>query len=81
MTMQELYEEVAPVAAQILRIPQFDSVVNMNSSPEWDSLNHVRLLSAMEKKFGIEIGADDAFKLTSANRLVEYLHDILRGKQ
>jgi acyl carrier protein len=53
----------------------------MRSTPEWDSLNHVQLLSAIEKKFGIEISADEAFKLTSADRLVQYLRDILKGKQ
>ena len=81
MTLQNLYAEVSPIATQILQIPQFDSSENMSSTPEWDSLNHVQLLSAIEKKFGIEISADEAFKLTSADRLVQYLHDILEGKQ
>ena len=80
MTLQELYAEVSPIATQILQIPQFDSSVNMSSTPEWDSLNHVQLLSAIEKKFGIEISVDEAFKLTSADRLVRYLHGILREK-
>jgi acyl carrier protein len=53
----------------------------MSSTPEWDSLNHVQLLSAIEKKFCIEISPDEAFKLTSADRLVQYLHGILKGKQ
>ena len=60
---------------------QFDSSVNMSSTPEWDSLNHVQLLSAIEKKFGVEISPDEAFKLTSADRLVQYLHGILKAKQ
>jgi acyl carrier protein len=81
MTLQELYAEVSPIATQILQIPQFDSSVNMSSTPEWDSLNHVQLLSAVEKKFGVEISPDEAFKLTSADRLVQYLHAILKGKQ
>ena len=81
MTLQELYAEVSPIATQILQIPQFDSSVNMSSTPEWDSLSHVRLLSAIEKKFDIEISADEAFKLTSSDRLVQYLHGILKGKQ
>ena len=80
MTIEQLYAQVSPIAVQILGIQHFDSAVNMHSTPEWDSLNHVRLLSAMEKKFSIEVGADEAFKLTSADRLVEYLHGILRGK-
>ena len=81
MTQQELYAEVSPIATQILQIPTFDSGVNMSSTPEWDSLNHVQMLSALEKKFGIEISPDEAFKLTSADRLVQYLDGILKGKQ
>ena len=81
MTQQELYAEVSPIATQILQVPQFDSSVNMSSTPEWDSLNHVQLLSAIEKKFGVEISPDEAFKLTSADRLVQYLHGILKAKQ
>lgn len=81
MTLPELYAEVSPIATQILQIPQFDSSVSMSSTPEWDSLNHVRLLSAIEKKFSIEISQDEAFKLTSADRLVQYLHRILKEKQ
>ncbi len=81
MTLQEMYAEVSPIAVQVLRIPQFDSMVTMNSTPEWDSLAHVQLLSAIERKFAIEISADEAFKLTSADKLVRYLHDTLKGKQ
>jgi acyl carrier protein len=81
MTLQELYAEVSPVAMQILQIPRFDSSVNMSSTPEWDSLNHVQLLSAIERKFAVEISPDEAFKLTSADRLMQYLHGILKAKQ
>jgi acyl carrier protein len=81
MTVQELYAAVSPIAVEVLRIPQFDSSVTMNSTPEWDSLSHVQLLSAIERKFAVEISADEAFKLTSAEKLVRYLHDTLKGKQ
>ena len=82
MTLQELYTAVAPVAERVLQISRFDDSVNMTSTPSWDSLKHVQLLSAIEKKFGIEISADEAFKLTSAEKLVRYLHMALeRGPQ
>ena len=81
MTPQELYAAISPIAMQVLQIDRFDSAVNMNSTPEWDSLSHVQLLSAIEKKFAIEISADQAFKLTSAEKLVRYLHDTLKEKQ
>lgn len=80
MTVQELYAEVSPIAVEVLQIPHFDSSVTMNSTPEWDSLSHVQLLSALERKFSIEISADEAFKLTSAEKLVRYLHETLKGK-
>lgn len=81
MNPQELYAAISPIAMQVLQIDRFDSTVNMNSTPEWDSLSHVQLLSAIEKKFSIEISADQAFKLTSAEKLVRYLHDTLKEKQ
>ena len=80
MTEHELYVQIGQIAAEILQVPQFDSSVNMMSTPEWDSLNHVQLLSAIEKKFSVEITPDEAFKLTSADRLVRYVHGILGEK-
>ena len=80
MTSQELYAAISPLAEKVLQIPQFDCTVNMTSTPSWDSLKHVQLLSAIERKFGIEISGDDAFKLTSAEKLVRYLHNTLQGE-
>jgi acyl carrier protein len=80
MTLPEIYETISPVAERTLQIPHFDSTVSMTSTPSWDSLNHVQLLSAIERKLGIEIGAEDAFKLTSADRLVKYLFSVLEGE-
>jgi acyl carrier protein len=77
MTIQELYAAVTPVAQQVLKIPRFDSSVSMTSTPSWDSLKHCQLLSAIERKFGIEISGDDAFKLTSADKLIQYLQTML----
>jgi acyl carrier protein len=80
MTLQELHAVLSPVAEQVLGIPHFNEGVNMISTPSWDSLKHVHLLSAVERKFGIEIGGDDAFKLTSAEKLVRYLHKRLEAE-
>ena len=80
MTLPEIYEAISPVAEETLQIPHFDSTVRMTSTPSWDSLKHVQLLSAIERKLGIEIGAEDAFKLTSADRLVKYVFSVLEGE-
>jgi len=80
MTIQELYSAVSQVAEQVLQIPKFDDSTNMISTPAWDSLKHVQLLSAIEREFGIEISGDDAFRLTSADRLIQYLHEKLQAE-
>jgi ribulose-bisphosphate carboxylase large chain len=73
LTVQELYAAVGPLAEQVLQIPRFDATTTMSSTPAWDSLKHIQLLGAIERKFGIEISADDSFKLCSADRLIQYL--------
>jgi len=73
MTVEELYAVVSPLAEQVLHIPKFDNQTNMASTPSWDSLRHIQLLGAVERKFGIEISGDDSFRLTSADKLVQYL--------
>jgi acyl carrier protein len=73
MTLEEVNAAVSLVAEQVLQIPTFDHTLTMMSTPSWDSLRHIQLLSAIEREFGIEIGADDAFRLTSADKLVRYV--------
>ena len=78
MTVDDLYSVVSPLAEQVLHIPRFDAATNMITTPAWDSLRHIQLLGAVERKFGIEISGDDSFKLTSADKLVQYLHSRLQ---
>ena len=73
MTDQELYVAISPLAEQVLQIERFDNTISMMSTPTWDSLSHIRLLSGIERQFGIEIDGDDAFRLTSADKLVKYV--------
>jgi acyl carrier protein len=74
MTLQEVCAGVSQVAEQVLQIPKCDHTLSMMCTPSWDSLRHIQLLSALERKFGIEIGGEDAFRLTSADKLVRYVH-------
>ena len=80
MSVKELYAAVAPLAQQILQIPEFDEVTTMLNTPAWDSLRHIQLLGAIERKFGIEISADDSFRLCSADKLIHYVHAKLQEK-
>jgi len=78
MTLQEIYPAVSVVAEEVLQIAKFHESQTMMSTPSWDSLRHIQLLSAIERRFGIEIGGDDAFRLTSADKLVRYIHTRLQ---
>ncbi len=78
MTVQELYSVVSPLAEQVLHIPKFDSETDMITTHSWDSLRHIQLLGAVERRFGIEISGDDSFRLTSADKLIQYLHTRLQ---
>ncbi len=81
MTDQELYDAISPLAEQVLQIDRFDNTVTMMSTPTWDSLSHIRLLSGVERQFGIEIDGDDAFRLTSADKLVKYVQSKLNKQE
>ena len=77
MTIEQIYVAVSPIAQKVLRTSNFDSTFSMVATPAWDSLRHIQLLSAIEKEFGFEIDGQDAFKLTSAEKLVQYVHSRL----
>ena len=50
MTDQELYVAISPLAERVLQIEQFDNTITMMSTPTWDSLAHVQLLSEVERR-------------------------------
>ena len=80
LTVEELYAAVAPLAEQVLQIPKFDHATNMVNTAEWDSLHHIQLLGAIERKFDIKISADDSFRLCSADNLIHYVHARIQEK-
>lgn len=54
---------------------------NLSESPIGaDSLDHVELIMALEETFDIEIGEDDAEKLTTAGKMAEYVEKIYKKR-
>ena len=43
--------------------------IKFNDHPRWDSLNHVKILSELEKKFKIEIKEKNYQKFTSIKKI------------
>jgi acyl carrier protein len=53
--------------------------IDASSSPEsvegWDSMGHLNLISALEKRFNVSIDIGDAMEMVSVQRIREILVD------
>lgn len=47
--------------------------------PGWNSLNHVRIMIAVEKKYSIRLAAADAVKVKTLGNLFELVEGKVRG--
>jgi acyl carrier protein len=54
-------------------------LLSEQSSPqsiaEWDSLNHITLVMALESEFGIEMSAEDALEMRTVGRIRSILRE------
>jgi acyl carrier protein len=54
-------------------------VLSEHSSPEtveeWDSLNHLTVIMALESEFAIELSADDVIEMRTVGRIRSTLRD------
>jgi acyl carrier protein len=81
MTIQ-LFEEVRTLAADVLGVPR--SAIDGNSTPEhienWDSIQHVSLMVAIEEQFDVEFDPDEISHMESIGRITEILSDKLASR-
>jgi citrate synthase len=49
--------------------------LEFHSIPEWDSINHVKLMLALEQRLGVEIGADQLIELASVSKIRQFLSE------
>ena len=47
--------------------------IDQNSLEDWDSLNHLNLIMALEEEFHVDIEPEDMAELNSFNKIMEYL--------
>lgn len=54
-----------------------EKYISLNSNhrnvKKWDSLNHLKLLIAIESKYKIKINAETSFKLMSIKEIINYI--------
>jgi acyl carrier protein len=60
-------EKYKKIFAEALSIDEskFNEKIKYNDIPEWDSIGHMTLISALEEKFSISIDTDDIVDFSS----------------
>lgn len=57
-----------------LKIDKINEETDMQNTKEWDSLNHVKIIIALSKKFNIKIQTSDYDKLISIKSIKNFLN-------
>lgn len=81
--MRNILEELQPVFREVF---DDDSIVltsetNADMIEDWDSLSHIRLVMAIEKKFGIKFSYDDLQNMKNVGEAAEIINRRLIAKE
>ena len=76
MAPDEIYAKLTPIFHDLFDDPEL--VLNPATTDDdvdgWDSLNHVRLVLAVQKAFGVKFSASEIDKLANVGEFVELIH-------
>ena len=70
-------EKLRKIMSNIFNVKQ-DVIIDessMENIDKWDSLGHLKLIMAIEEKFGISIDSVDMIALTSFEKIILYLKE------
>jgi acyl carrier protein len=56
-----------------LNLKKYNEKLKYNDIPEWDSIGHMTLMSALEEGFNISLGADDIVDFSSFKKGMQIL--------
>ncbi len=70
-------EKIRIIMSTILDIPleKIDQEISMESCDEWDSLQHMNLLFAIEEEFRLELDDDEVLHMKDYRSIVNVLED------
>ena len=76
--MKKIEEGVKKIFKNIFKLSKIkiNKKSNYKNIKKWDSLNHVKLIMAIESKFKIAIDPDAAISLLSYSDIINYLKKI-----
>ncbi len=72
MSNDQAYQDVFIQSLSIEK-DKFNSEIKYNDIPEWDSIGHMTLMSALEEKFNITLDTDDIVDFSSYQKGKEIL--------
>jgi len=78
MKDDKILRKLSVLSKKILEINDFDIGITMENTPQWDSLNHLQMISAIEKTFDIQLEFEDTIKMTSVRAILEILKNYLK---
>jgi len=67
--------EIKRILKRLFQVQDVSDEDSIETIPLWDSMGHMELMAALEKKFSIRIETDDIINLTSVKALKKYLKE------
>ena len=73
--MSDLEDKIKNLLSVVLKIPKQKIKKNFSSAStkKWDSLNHVKIITALESRFKLKIKPDFALELLSYKKIFDYI--------
>jgi acyl carrier protein len=65
-------EKIIKIVSSNIGVP-VDQESKMEDYIEWDSLNHVKIISSLQNELKIKIPPEDIDKLTSVKKIIDYI--------
>jgi acyl carrier protein len=75
ITRAELRRQVASILSDVLQtdIDPAAGEIEFTGIPEWDSVNHLRLVLELEEAFDTSLSDEETLAMTSLDRLVDII--------
>jgi acyl carrier protein len=77
--MNKLEDQLKQVFSNIFNIKyeKINDRSSIDNIKKWDSLNHIKLVIALENKFKVKIKTDDIIKLNSFKKIKKILNELM----
>lgn len=75
MSQKNIDDEVKKIFVVLFKLKKNNIKLSTNfkNTKKWDSLNHIKLIMAIESKFKIPIEPDEALRLLSFKDIVQFI--------